>query len=277
MLIEKIPGKWREWIFENVTRGGDHRQILAVLIEHGVIGPDQARDFLAEIPALLHPPTGPARPHIDPGRAERSLDGQIVRLVASASQPVLRLVENLASVEECQELIRSGADRLREIEVLTKVSRFPVRHPDRTGSFSIFRKGQTALIERLENRIAQLTGWPAERCEGLQLIRYQIGEQYKPHFDGFDRDTESGADEINRRGQRIATLILYLNQPEEGGETCFPAIGGLRLQPKTGSAVYFENCDDMGGIDPSALHCGMPVLAGEKWIATKWFRERIPS
>ena len=66
---------------------------------------------------------------------------------------------------------------------------------------------------------------------------------------------------------------MYLNDVAEGGETTFPSIH-LTVSPKKGSAVYFEYCNSRGQVDPLSLHAGQPVLQGEKWIATKWMRER---
>ncbi|MGZ5781611.1 MAG: prolyl hydroxylase family protein, partial [Burkholderiaceae bacterium] len=75
------------------------------------------------------------------------------------------------------------------------------------------------------------------------------------------------------RGQRVATLILYLNDVEEGGETEFPEIG-LKIIPKAGNALYFAYMNSSSQPDPLTLHAGRPVLKGEKWIATRWVRER---
>lgn len=72
--------------------------------------------------------------------------------------------------------------------------------------------------------------------------------------------------------RRVSTLVIYLNDVEGGGETMFPEVG-LSVTPKKGSAVYFEYCNSLGQIDPLSLHCGVPVTAGEKWIATKWMRQ----
>jgi len=74
-------------------------------------------------------------------------------------------------------------------------------------------------------------------------------------------------------GQRVATLVMYLNDVEAGGSTVFPSIG-LDVLPRKGSAVYFAYTSDAGETDPRTLHGGSPVTAGEKWIATKWLRQR---
>ena len=77
---------------------------------------------------------------------------------------------------------------------------------------------------------------------------------------------------IGNWGQRVATLILYLNEPEEGGETIFPELN-LKIRPVKGHAVYFSYFH-RGQVDPKTLHGGAPVIKGEKWIATRWVREK---
>ena len=118
---------------------------------------------------------------------------------------------------------------------------------------------------------ARLVNWPEENGEGLQILRYAPGAQYRPHYDYFD-PAEPGTPTILRRGgQRVGTLVMYLQEPERGGATVFPDIG-LEVAPKRGTAVFFSyERPDPG---TRTLHGGAPVLAGEKWVATKWLRER---
>lgn len=113
---------------------------------------------------------------------------------------------------------------------------------------------------------------PEENGEGIQVLSYNIGQEYRPHWDYFDNTTEGGALCYNRGGQRIATLIMYLANTEEGGETIFPK-ANIQVNPIKGNAVLFYNCTPDGKEDPLTLHGGTPVIKGEKWIATKWIRK----
>ena len=109
-----------------------------------------------------------------------------------------------------------------------------------------------------EAEIATLTQWVKE------------GAEYKPHFDYFD-PVEPGTPSILKRGgQRVATIVMYLAEPEKGGGTTFPDVS-LVVAPKRGNAVFFSY--DRPHPVTRTLHGGAPVLAGEKWIATKWLRE----
>ena len=113
--------------------------------------------------------------------------------------------------------------------------------------------------------------WPLERGEGLQILRYRPGAQYKPHFDYFDPSQPGTARMVERGGQRVGTLIIYLRAPEAGGATVFPD-AGLEVAPVPGNAVFFSY--DQPVPATLTLHGGAPVLAGEKWVATKWMRQR---
>ena len=142
---------------------------------------------------------------------------------------------------------------------------------DRTSSGMFFQRGETALIARIEARLARLLNWPMENGEGLQILHYQPGTEYKPHYDYFD-PAEPGTPSILRRGgQRVATVVMYLAEPERGGGTTFPDVH-LEVAPKRGNAVFFSY--DRPHPATRTLHGGAPVLAGEKWIATKWLRQQ---
>ena len=120
--------------------------------------------------------------------------------------------------------------------------------------------------------MAIISNPPLAHCEPLTLLRYQTGEEYRPHRDYLPPARLATADGI-RGGQRRFTAFVYLNPVESGGETDFPGLG-IRIAPKQGRAVFFRNTDADGSPDPRTLHAGTPVIAGEKWLATLWIRER---
>ena len=143
-------------------------------------------------------------------------------------------------------------------------------HVDRTSEGMFFRRGENPLVQRIEARIARLLDWPEVNGEGLQVLQYQPGAQYKPHYDYFEPNEPGTPRILERGGQRVATLIIYLQAPEQGGATIFPDVQ-LEVAPQRGNAVFFSY--DRPHPSTQSLHGGAPVLAGEKWIATKWLRE----
>jgi prolyl 4-hydroxylase len=108
--------------------------------------------------------------------------------------------------------------------------------------------------------------------EGLQILRYRPGAEYRPHFDYFDPQHSGTARILERGGQRVGTLVIYLNTPDGGGGTTFPD-AGLEVAPVRGNAVFFSY--DRAHASTRTLHGGAPVTAGEKWVATKWLREGV--
>ena len=110
----------------------------------------------------------------------------------------------------------------------------------------------------------------AESGEGLQVLHYLPGAEYKPHHDYFDPAKAGTPSIVARGGQRVGTLVMYLNAPDKGGGTTFPDVA-LAVAPIKGNAVFFSY--DRPHPITRTLHGGAPVIAGEKWVATKWLRE----
>jgi len=110
-----------------------------------------------------------------------------------------------------------------------------------------------------------------ENGEGLQILHYGVGAEYKPHNDYFDASEPGGEVLLQRGGQRVATVVMYLNTPAGGGATVFPD-GHFEVAAIKGNAVFFSY--DRAHEMTRTLHAGAPVKQGEKWIATKWLRER---
>jgi prolyl 4-hydroxylase len=136
-----------------------------------------------------------------------------------------------------------------------------------------FRLRENPFIARLDRRIAEVMNLPLENGEGMQVLYYPVGALNAPHLDFLLPSNPTNRTSIARSGQRVSTLIAYLNEVENGGETAFPA-AGWEVSPQRGNAVYFEYCNSRGQVDHRSVHGGNPVLAGEKWVATKWMRQR---
>jgi prolyl 4-hydroxylase len=210
------------------------------------------------------------------GPNEIDAGDRIVQILMALNAPRVVLFGNLLAAEECEALIELSRGKLERSNVVDRNTGRYQEHPDRTSEGTYFHRAENELIARIEARIAQLTGCPVERGEPIQVLRYRPGTEYKPHFDYFDPSDEGTRNVLAMGGQRIATLIMYLNDVEGGGSTVFPDIG-LDVLPRRGNAVFFAYSDDEGRLDNRTLHGGSPVGAGEKWIATKWLRQRAYS
>ena len=176
--------------------------------------------------------------------------------------PLIVKFHNVLSSEECDALIEQAKHRLQRSKLANKeVSVI------RTSSGMFFEENESPLIHQIEQRIAKLMHIPIEHAEGLQVLRYEPGEEFKPHFDYFNEDHPSS------ENNRISTLVIYLNNVAEGGATTFPALG-LSNKPVKGSAVYFEYFYNNPALNELTLHSGDPVIRGEKWVATQWMRKK---
>jgi prolyl 4-hydroxylase len=188
------------------------------------------------------------------------------------AQPVVAIFDNVLSAEECDELIRLSRIKLQRSTIVDPQTGIHTVIEDRSSYGTFFALNETAFIAQLDRRIAQLMHLPIENGEGLQILNYKVGGEYKTHFDFFPPEDPGSAAHIAKGGQRVSTLVIYLNEVERGGETIFPNVH-MSVVPKKGSAVYFEYYNSLGQVDTRSLHGGTPVVVGEKWIATKWMRQ----
>jgi prolyl 4-hydroxylase len=194
-----------------------------------------------------------------------------IRVVTSLVNPRVVVFSQLLSDDECDELIELARPRLARSETVATQTGGSEVNEARTSQGMFFDRGENALCARIEQRIASLLDWPLENGEGLQILRYQPGAEYRPHYDYFDPEQPGTPAVLARGGQRVASLVMYLNTPRRGGATVFPDVG-FDVAPVKGNAVFFSY--DRPHPATKSLHGGAPVIEGEKWVATKWLRER---
>lgn len=289
-MIQSVTPELRQWIIEQVTAGFTPESVVDAMKASGwdedvaVSALEKTlEDLLREKSAGKTLPSAPkagpvvtARPgfpDIDLSQSPRQLDlgDRVVQVLASVRRPRVVLLGGLLSDQECDDLVAAAKPRMaRSLTVQTQTGGEEV-NPDRTSDGMFFSRGESELMRRIEERIARLVAWPVENGEGIQILHYQPGAEYRPHYDYFD-PAEPGTPTILRRGgQRVGTLVMYLNDPGQGGGTTFPD-AGIEVFPQKGNAVFFGY--EHARPDTLTLHGGAPVVAGEKWIATKWLRER---
>lgn len=270
-----IRPELREWILSTTRAGHSGEAVLKLMQETGY-DPRQSRSIVAAVlkmpltalDAYTQAPKQPGRRTRHPEAPQMTIDGCTIRVALSVEAPALRVLNDLLSHDECDALIEEAKPRLQRAMTVDISGKHQV-DARRTSEGMFFGIGESPLIKRIEKRIATLLSIPVDHGEGLQVLHYLPGQQYEPHHDWFDPEQPGFAAITAKGGQRIASLVMYLNTPEAGGGTAFPEIG-LTVTAWRGSAVYFAY--DTG--DTASLHAGLPVSKGEKWIATKWLRER---
>lgn len=202
-----------------------------------------------------------------------SIGRRQVPVIFQIQDPRIQLVENFLTASECRQLIQAAKSTLERSTILTFDTGKSKGSKIRTSDGTYFRKKQSALIAAIEKRCQQWTGFPEINGEFIQVMRYRKGGEYRSHHDYFDPKVPSFSEQFLDGGQRIATILLYLNDVKSGGATEFTDLG-VKVYPKKGSALLFMNVDQSNRVDSSTLHAGLPVETGEKWIATLWIREK---
>ncbi|WP_411879087.1 2OG-Fe(II) oxygenase [Polaromonas sp. YR568] len=271
MPAQLITREMQDWVAQQLAAGRTRDEIFQALLEAGW-------QAAAAGQALGLPPAGAPAPALAVPRVKADASGTMVdagdkwvEVREHRDAPDLWVFSNLLSAAECEALIETAGPRLeRSLTVDTRTGGEELNH-DRTSHGMFYTRGETEVVRRVEARIARLLNWPQQNGEGLQVLRYRRGAQYKPHYDYFDPGEPGTAAILRRGGQRVASLIMYLQEPDEGGATVFPDIG-LKVRPQRGSAVFFSYA--VAHPTSLTLHGGEPVTVGEKWIATKWLRER---
>lgn len=192
------------------------------------------------------------------------------RLVIRMSAPDLWLCEDFVTLDECAELIEVSRPRLAPAGVGDSMRRNYLRIAEGIGiGHRCFD-----LADAIQQRMAQMLGAPVEHMENLNILRYAPGGYYVPHTDFFPAGRPVDPHVFGTGGQRIASVIIYLNDDFTGGFTRFTK-ANISIAPRRGSALFFDNRNARGELDESTEHEGMPVTSGEKWIATQWLRESV--
>lgn len=276
---QPVTPELRNWIVEQATAGqppeavlksmlasGWREEVAVAAMEETLTGFLDQHAKAAGLPApsiVPEPIAGEVVSHLAAGDRQ-------VQVLLSMRNPRVIVFGSLLSDDECDELVKLAQQRLARSETVKMDTGDSEVNEARTSDGMFFGRGENPLCAKIEERIAALLGWPLENGEGLQVLRYRPGAEYKPHYDYFDPAQPGTPSILKRGGQRVGSLVMYLNSPARGGSTVFPDVH-LDVAPVKGNAVFFSY--DRPHPMTRSLHGGAPVLEGEKWVATKWLRE----
>jgi prolyl 4-hydroxylase len=279
MLVTFSP-ELKHWISHNLARGCAHRIVIDGMTAQG-FEPDVAAGMVAAFAQALAGgdalPDGEIVLDIVSGRLAQGnrihADGCDVDVLMRLERPCIAVLGNVLSTDECAAVIAMGTPRLAPSTVVDPGTGANLAAAHRSSDGMFFGLGENALIARIDRRVSALMGLPVAHGEGLQLLRYRPGCASSAHHDFLVPQNDANRASIARSGQRVSTLVMYLNDVPEGGATAFPALG-LQVTPRRGNALYFAYADAAGELDHATLHAGAPVGQGEKWVLTKWMRAR---
>lgn len=179
----------------------------------------------------------------------------------------LYALDDFMSAPECDELVAVTAKLLKP-SIVSHAYDDPAF---RTSSTAELWDSSEAIVRTIEQRICRTVGIRSEYSEGIQLQRYEVGQQFKPHRDCYEPGTSTYQRLAGMRGNRTWTFMVYLNEGMGGGATRFTEIGHV-ANPKRGMALLWNNLLEDGSPNHATLHCGEPVTRGHKVIITQWFR-----
>lgn len=276
---QSITPELRQWIIAQAQAGFSAPTLLQSMTDSGWdedVAVDALevvlREHLSQVAAQQSQPAPSKVPEPDLDHSPLFIDvgDRQVEVLMDLAHPRIVLFGNLLSREECEALIAEAQPRMARSKTVETQSGGEEINPNRTSEGMFFQRGENGIVATLEARIAKLVNWPLENGEGLQILHYGPGAEYKPHYDYFDPAEPGTATIVKRGGQRVGTLVIYLNNPVKGGGTVFPDIQ-LEVGPRQGNAVFFSY--ERPHPATKTLHGGSPVVEGEKWIATKWLRQ----
>lgn len=188
------------------------------------------------------------------------------------TEPNVWMLDALLEPWLCDYVIAMAAPVLTRGKVLDDEGMETVRE-ERTNTVMHFGLTDSdVILELISARLAAAAEMPAENGEALGVLHYATGEVYKPHVD-YIPETVANAHILDRLGQRVRTLLVYLNDGFEGGATEFPHLK-VGYKPPRGCSLIFDSVKPDGSVDPMTLHVGAPPTAGQKWVISKWFRTK---
>tara|TARA_R110000868_G_scaffold92734_1_gene257171 strand:- start:450 stop:1691 length:1242 start_codon:yes stop_codon:yes gene_type:complete len=283
----------RTWL-EAASRAGSGHAIAALLrlgIEDGAIHP-VARRAMPGLARSGHPLAQPliqsarrlpdAQIKAEPGHADEAGPQGLLTAIIAAPAPGECLSET-PRVERwrsalpavlCDYLSAGAAPLLQPAQIFDPATRETRPDPYRQSLTAALPEGAMDLVLwAIKRRMAALSGAQCDQGEALAVLVYRPGDHYRPHFDYLTEDGAGASADLDRRGQRISTTLIRLNEEFEGGDTVFPRLD-LRWTGWRGDALSFDNVtpDDQG--DPRTLHAGESVSSGMKILASLWLRER---
>lgn len=190
-----------------------------------------------------------------------------------SDDPIVQVIDDFVTETERLHIVRLAQGNTKE--ALVSAVGESKTSDGRTGSVCWVKHDQTPIVRGLVKRVSNLVGIPVKHAESLQVVHYAETQQYRPHFDGWDMNTEKGQQRTAKGGQRLVTALCYLNEVEDGGGTIFPKLD-VEVEAQPGRMVIFHNVKDPTLAEmtrhPKALHGGSPVWGGEKWACNLWFR-----
>lgn len=197
-------------------------------------------------------------------------EGDRVRMDLVSRDPEIKLFHQAVPARVCARLVALARPEIAPAQVMDAAGKAAKVGERRRSESAFFMPGHDATIE-LVALACRISGRPKSHVEPVQVVRYLEGGFYGEHHDGFRMNGTVAYDRTG--GQRVYSLVAYLQAPAAGGRTLFRGLG-LGFEPISGNVITWGNLGPDGQLDARVLHESAPVERGEKWAAVAWVRER---
>ena len=179
------------------------------------------------------------------------------------------VVDSVLSEDDCRYIIEKANSLFKPSGVVGVNG----QDPSRTSETAWISKDDP-VAKKVFAKACEMTGKEMSCCEDLQVVRYKPGTYYKAHHDSCCDGSDACQEFETKGGQRVGTLLVYLNDEFTDGETHFPAHGDVKMKAPPGSAIFFRPlANDTPKCHPKALHAGLPISSGTKYVCNAWVRE----
>ncbi len=281
-MLHELSSEWLSWLKDNLQRNCNPAELYSILRKNGFSETAIKNGF--QIVKGSIPYSVFYKKQIDFSQVTEGMQSEVdyltlakrpflagngVNIVENTSDLQLVTVDDFLTPAECQSVINAINTELRPSDI----SGNKRDKGFRTSETCDLGQLNHAVIPTVERRMSQLIGLAECWSEVTQGQKYSVGQEFKAHTDYFEPGTLEFEQYARIAGQRTWTFMVYLNDTLEGGETWFPVID-VKFKPKAGQAVLWNNLLPSGKPNPSSLHHGQPVIEGEKYIITKWFRDK---
>ena len=179
------------------------------------------------------------------------------------------IINNIITEEEAKHIINNASIQFSDSTILGQI----VDRDIRKSKTAWLYKNSDPIIMRIMLRIANIVNLPLENAEALQIVKYEPDGYYKEHHDSCCDNVDDCTEFVKRGGQRVKTVLIYLNDEFTEGSTYFPVLNKKFKPPKYSALVFNPLAGNSSKCHPKALHAGLPVKSGIKYIANLWFRE----
>ncbi|MFC3121919.1 prolyl hydroxylase family protein [Agaribacter flavus] len=265
-----LPNSVKKFVKVNLKKGVDPKEIIGSLVQQGYTYPYLSSVLGIKVPeaSKLYKDSNYFQALASPSILSNPNEFDL-SILEDRRATVIR-IDNFLSIEECKATIQAANKFLNP----SKVTDSSIDKSYRTSTTAGFLGTESDDVASVDHKIVKMMGMNIPVfSEIIQIQKYEVGQEYKSHYDYFSLGTDVYKREGQVKGQRSWTCMIYLNDVEQGGETEFSALR-LKIKPKFGTAIIWNNLDNQGMPNKRTIHKANPVLDGNKYIITKWFRDR---